>query len=480
MKGFRQTAGIAALVVALVVTVLIPAADAGAQSVDLCERANVVVQSDLTNKPTNCRYMVVDPGVGQILGRSRMLQADARNMYVANGFTDNFLWYAKETSLTVHQNDDKKWTGCLPLNSPGAVCTDIGTTSQVSFIDFSVFRTFDGANNSSGTGTVALDVFQFGDMWIARACGNWHNVPERPNTDDSMNPVPEIRIEKFDDKNRNGVRDPGEGPLDVAVTVTRESSLVGQDLEPVAVLTTGADGVVVFELDGHGPGTYSFTEDVPAGTFATTDTTVSRSVGFGHGEDPIAPVTFGNAAATVDVAKTAFEVNLPDSFEARTETPITVDVEITNNGPADFVPIRDEVFIVAKPEDCVLNEEVQATTATLRVGETITRTFTFLVTCDLPSNHAFTFGDFLEVTDSRLTETNDDNNEAVAIGDTEVHAFTTLSTTTDVDCPDRTYITDTFTCAVTTSVGNIGYGPIEVDVTTDVASEVDCAVPIPI
>ena len=418
-------------------------------------------QAQLAARPDGCRFFVADPGLNRILDQGKSNREDllaAASVYNDYGFTDNFLWYAYEEERTFTESNNPRWTGCLVQNALGALCPSIGTAGATR--DYSVFNSFGGARRADGSGSVDLDVYGFGDMWIARVCGNWYAPGGEPRVQ-KPKPVPTIPIEKFNDANRNGIRDAGEGPLSgVQFVVRRTASRVGEQPGVVGQLTTNGAGQASFELDGHGPGTYTITETVPAGTFATTPTTRTVQVDFGIGNGALPVQRFGNAPRNVDVAKTNFSVSMPENFEARTDGEVTVDVTITNNGPADHVPVTDEV-LVGGPDDCVITPNRHEFSTTLRVGESASGSFTFTVNCDRPSFHDFTFDDLLVVDDSRLQETDLSNNRASVARTRPVLAETDLASTVSVTCPPgRTEVGVPLDCDVQTIVANDGYGPI--------------------
>ena len=98
--------------------------------------------------------------------------------------------------------------------------------------------------------------------FIALACGNFSEV--RPSTPT----IPTIRGVKFDDRNGDGVQDGSESSLGgVTIHLFNNGNLV-------ASTTTAGDGSYSFSLDvvnhpDRGPGTYTLSEDVPAGYHQT-------------------------------------------------------------------------------------------------------------------------------------------------------------------------------------------------------------------
>lgn len=464
---------------AVAAAVLVAAAPP-AEAVSCNDPTQVNNQDDLAHRPVECRFFVSDPGFGEFIdgdSNDRASLLASESLYLANGFSQNFLWYAREDTIRVDQSEDLPWTGCNDAHAPGTDC-EPATASGLEIVTagnnpYTVFNSIAGARTSNnGPGFVDLDVFIHGHMWIARVCGNWHAIDERPN------PVPTIPIEKFDDANRDGERGPGEGPISgVTFDVRRVSSRVDQPtgLAVVDSVVTNGSGRATVALDGLGPGRYSITEQVPAGSLSTTPVVRYVDVDFGIEAAELPLQVFGNAPEAVDVEKTSFTADLPDNFDARTDTHVSVDVEITNNGPADHVPVTDVVELRG-PSDCTIRDARREFDTVLEVGETESRTFTFVVNCDRPSFHEFEFLDVLTVTDGRLTDVDPSNNRA-NFGETRpVWAETDLSASAGLDCPDRTDVGVTVACTVDVEVSNDGYGPIDSSSQTMVSAPPDCVV----
>ena len=318
----------------------------------------------------------------------------------------------------------------------------------------------------------------WGDDWISLVCGN---SLVRIGID---TPIPTIPIDKFIDENRNGVIDAGDvttGPkvtgVDFEIWRTSSPAWVGQTTGHVATVTTNGNGDAVFRLDGHGPGTYEIREVVPSGSIPTTAAVRTVVVGAGIGDKTFPVQRFGNAPKFVDVEKVDFEVSDgPTEIPVRTDTPIIVDVTVRNNGPADDVPVKDTVIASSPNPDCVIRDPRREFTVTLARGQSHSESFTFIVNCDLPSDHAFDFDDELEVLDGRLMETDLSNNTDSTSHDAEVIARSDLSVGAGIDCPDRTDVDTDTICTVTLDVGNDGYGPVEASVDWNVAGPPDCTI----
>ncbi len=402
----------------------------------------------------DCWRPVVWPGAGHLMTRPEV--DGFRTHYDSQGYDQNFIWFAPQEQVRVADYATRSWTGCNHIPA-GALqlCTSLNTSNL-------------GADFNLAANPV-LTVLRWQDDWIALVCGN--NLVRNG----SGTPIPTIPIEKFIDQNRNGVVDAGDvtsGPqvndVDFEIWRVAKPGWVDDPLGYVTTLSTNSSGDAEFILDGHGPGTYEIREIVPGGSMATTPAVRTVQVDPGIGAHRFPVQRFGNAPKFVDVAKTQFDVTLPDNFEARTDGDVTVDVTITNNGPADHVPVTDEV-VVTGPSDCVISPTRREFSAVLRVNQSTSRSFVFSVNCDRPSFHEFQFDDLLTIDDPRLMDTDPSNNTASRTRTRPVLAFTDLSTSTSVTCPPNTEVGVATNCAVVVDASNNGYGPI--DATVDVELE---------
>src|SRR5579859_5956570 len=139
-----------------------------------------------------------DPGVGQFLTRAQLLAG--ADLYAAHNFSRQWLWYSPTTTITVGNPAGQDWTAC-PLDGHYGVgpCPANATLPKPHSLVFDF-----------GADPVQLSVFAYDHRVIARLCGN---VFTPQNTDFGTVPVPSFTVEKFNDRNHNGVRDPGEEPL---------------------------------------------------------------------------------------------------------------------------------------------------------------------------------------------------------------------------------------------------------------------------
>lgn len=410
-------------------------------------------ETDLTNWTSPCREFIVDSGFGTFMDRQGLLARQAIYTSGQARFTPNFLWYSRETQIQVDR-ESVRWTGCAIVPGPGNACppdkirADHNADLPHKPDSGSVLRSFDYPPS------VTLSVFEFGDVWVAKACGNWSDVAKRPN------PVPTISGIKYHDTDRDGVQDSGEGPLGgFTVRIDRIDSLVGQPLVRVAELTTDANGRYHFALDNHGPGTYRVTEVVPAGWKAYTEVSQDVIVPFGAGDSSYT-VNFGNAETTTDVAKTTFEViDPPARLEIDQPSNLTVRSTISNDGPAGPVDADEVLTAVHVPVDCTLMGLPPRRRVTLAVGQTATFDDTLTVTCARRSFHRFGLGNDVQVATRDVTDIDTANNHATIDVTLPVFEETTLS----VDQPslicDEYWAGEPFTCSAAARITNSGTAP---------------------
>ena len=385
-------------------------------------------------------------------------------------FSRNFLWYSDEKQVTV-SDPNTKWASCdgIPGFNNRCAPQDIeadhyGKTHPAG--DGFVLKAYDYP------ASVTLSVFEYGGVWIAKACGNWEDVPERPN------PVPYIHGIKFRDNNRDGQRQASSEQVlpGWEIKITRVSSDVGQGAGVVANLTTGPDGSYRFDLDGHGPGRYRVEEIPQPGWKNYTPISYDVNVEFGGGDRSYRR-DFGNAETVVDVAKTDIRiVDPPANLEVNVPTDLEVSVTIENLGPAEQVPVRDELMPAAVvPPDCTVSPDRRGFTALLRRGQPQTRTLVFTVTCSRPSNHQFTFDDVLTVTSPDIVDINPLNNAASTSETIPVHAYTDVAVSGALSCDEQTDVGVAADCTASLTVTNQGFGPIDVTAAAQLALPADCA-----
>ena len=397
------------------------------------------------------------------IGANGLLRPDRVSFFESVGFTKNFMWYAPRTTTIVSPADSRTWTACTVGVTTGGICPSLKV----------------GPMSADFDGTFELSIIGSDATFIALVCGNYSSAdPTDFTTTPYANPVPRIDGVKYRDDNRNGVRNAGEPTLaGWNIRVTRLSSRIEQPTGTVANLTTDSNGYYRFNLDGHGPGRYLVEEIPQPGWKNYTPASYTVDVDFGvesrrYGQD------FGNAPTTADVAKTDMTIvsDLPENLDANTPVDVDVSVTIENFGPAEQVPVRDEL-IATLPADCVTrNGDRRSFTTTLRRGQPVTRTFTFTIECARPSNHDFDFDDRLTIIHPDIVDTNPMNNAANVGFERPVHAYTDLGIGATLACDATTDVGDTFGCRSTLVVTNDGFGDIDATATAELTVPDDCTV----
>lgn len=465
----RRTAsiGLVGVLIGFGVALLVPAA--AVANHNLCSPH--AVGDDVALWPLNpngaiCRNVIVDSGHGNLMSRSALLARTSLFTSSQARFTPNFLWYSRETTVTI-TDPNLKWASCRIEPGYHHACSTADVVAD-----------FYGSAHLPGRGqvlraynfppSITLSAFEFGGSWIARACGNWKDVPERSD------PVPFLDGTKYRDDNRNGARDGGEPPLaGWGIRVTRVSSLVGQGAGLVGSMQTDGNGYYRFDLKEHGPGRYRVEEVVPPGWANYTPIAYDVDVDFGVGDRRYAN-DFGNAETVADVAKSAMSTDAPDHIDVGTPTDVSVSVTVVNNGPAAQVEVHDSVAAVL-PEDCSTPEPTRSFDAVLHRNQPVTRTLTFPITCARPSEHEFRFDDRLAVTRSDITDPVDANNVMSTVAVVPVHAYTDLSTSATLACDPRTDVGVAAECVVDVSVSNAGFGPVDATAAAQLSLPDDCA-----
>jgi hypothetical protein len=429
---------------------------------------------------SDCRENTIDPGVGSALSRFDLLEPRANAFLNANGFSDQWLWYAPQTRRTFTASQGVNWSFCDTYNpdagrfsftSAGFVCDG---TRPLGFTE---------VTGSFQANSVSLSVFSFGGGFISRACGNFSEV--RPTTD----PIPKIRVFKFHDYDGDGVRDSGEPPMaGVRFTLGRSSSRVGQGSTVLGTYTTNASGVIVIPLNGHGPGTYYFQEQVPDGFYNTTPgNRHSVVVPFGAGARTFSAAPFGNAESETDVVKTFELIEAPETMEVGVQAEFTFETTLTNSGPAGPVTVI-ETLTADAPTDCTVSQ-VESRTVILgapgRPGQPPPQqVFTDVVSvvCTQPSLHPFVFTNEVTVADGPIDDVDVTNNSVQLSYDVEVWADADLTlASVKLDCGDTMDVGAEFTCTATGDIANQGpFGPVNVELQLELDPPTDCAVAAPV
>lgn len=409
----------------------------------------------------SCRdTFLVDVGIGNHLSRQNLLAAGA--FYDSQGFNRQFRWYAPMTTIHVPNTRTQLWTSCAGSAPRGAGATCTGP------VDTHPMRRDGGALTAE---SIDLLAFAWGGGVIGRACGNYL-VPTGHS-----DPVPSVAVEKYDDRNRNGVRDPGESGLSGwQFRVIRVASKYGdQGTGVVGSVTTDGSGSARFFFQGQGPGTYTVEEIGQDGWAPTTSPQQTVVVADGIGDAEVGRLRFGNAPTHTDLAKIDFAlVNRPDRLDAHTPADLTVRATVRNNGPADVSAV--DSIDVTVPADCVAEPAHDEATRVLAAGQEAVIEFRVRVQCEQPSFHPMTFTDHLSVATAGVEDPFQDNNtkafeQVFPVFD---RADIQLSGTA-VHCPERSDINHPFACTVTADVINAGpYGPVTADVAFALQVPADC------
>lgn len=400
---------------------------------------------------------LVDPGRGNLLNRQQLL--NNIDLYARYGFSRQWLWYAPERIVTVPANSPQEWVSCPPsLNYSGA-CSPSATLRHHRIL-----------SNFTG-GPVQFHALEYGGAVIARGCGNFWHPPTPPN-----GPVPWMSVEKYDDRNRNGARDAGEGPLSGwQFRIVRIGSRVGQPNEHVGTVSTGGDGQARFDFRGAGPGTYLVEEIGQDGWAPTTPASRMVEVSEGIGDAHVGHLVFGNAETRADLVKLEFSlVEPPQRLEAEQDTDLTVRAVLRNDGPADVTAI--DSLTVEVPDDCVAEPVQTQVSRPLARGQSTVVDFRVRVRCAHPSFHPMTFTDHLTIDTGGVLDPNLTNNTVAFQHVFPVfHRADVQLDQTTVVCPSRADVGEEFRCTVSAMVTNAGpYGPATADVTFGLQPPADC------
>lgn len=427
-------------------------------------------ENDLANWPYNpaCRNFVMDPGVDEFMDRADLLAGSSLYTSAVAGFSQNFLWYSRETTVTV-TSDDVRWTSCRSgvQPGPGNYCP---TSDIVS--DYrggvphnpgrgGVLTTLHGANSAD------LSVFEYGGVWIAKVCGNWLETTERPK------PIPTITVEKFRDDDGDQSRNGSEPPLENwRFEITPVTSPHGGNTAS-EIIETDASGRATFKLDGYGPGRYEISEITKPGWEVTTAATQYVEVPLGA-TDSNYTVEFGNRQIA-DVAKTDLTVvESPAEMAVGVPSTFVVDATIANLGPASPIAV-DDTLAVEMLDDCTATNPSQTMPATLNVGSPQTLRFTYSITCAGPSFHPFTFEDTLLTTNPGVHDPDPTNNSAKETITIPVIATTDLRIVDPVLSCDRLDPSQGYVCDLNAGIGNFGpFGPVDATAGLDFIVSEEC------
>lgn len=282
------------LLATLLATVgLVAVSQPASASVPVCPEPWANEQAMANEPSAECRSSWLDdPGIGHFLTREQLLTG--AQLYARHNFTRQWLWYAPATTITVADPSAQDWTAC-PLDQHFGVgpCPATATLPP----PHSLFFDF-------GSDPVPLSVFTYDHRVIVRLCGNYFT----PQSDDfSSVPVPSFTVQKFNDRNGNGVRDGGEELLPgwTFQIVRTASTFHDQPTGFVTTITTGPDGTARFQLDGQGPGTYAVQEVGRDDWTPTTAPVQTVVVPDGVGDATIENLSFGNIFQAISASGTA-------------------------------------------------------------------------------------------------------------------------------------------------------------------------------
>ncbi|MBV9820677.1 MAG: hypothetical protein JO144_00415, partial [Actinobacteria bacterium] len=325
MKARRTRLWALAVTAVLACAALLPTGAASARS-NICHDAlgfgAWTSEQDMTDAYGGyCRSTFVnDPGVGNLLTRQGLLAA--AGMYDRLGFSRQWLWYAPESEVSVPAHSTLRWQGCLATstgNPPGVAQCYSG-----SFDDHPISDIFD-------FNPVTLHTFGYDGRFIVRACGN--NSVGIAGAD----PVPTVTGHKFNDTDRDGVRDPGEpGVGGIAFQLVRQTSTFGdQGTGVVASTTSDGNGDFGFALNGQGPGVYTVHEVLPADSVSTTGADQSFTVPAGAGSSAVADLQFGNRPEHPPVADAGPDQQVDQTSDAG--------ATVTLDGTGSYDPDGDPI-----------------------------------------------------------------------------------------------------------------------------------------
>ncbi|MCM0674183.1 hypothetical protein NCC78_05685 [Micromonospora phytophila] len=402
---------------------------------------------------------LVDPGRGNLVSRQQLL--DNADLYARHGFSRQWLWYAPERVVTVAAGSPQEWVACPAGLHYGGACP-----TEAALPHHPILRNFTA-------GPVQFHVLEYGGSVIARACGNFWHPPGGLSA-----PVPWLSVEKYDDRNRNGARDAGEGPLaGWQFRISRIGSRVGQANAHVGTVATGGSGQTRFDFNGAGPGTYLVEEIGQDGWAPTTPASRVIEVPEGVGDGQVAHVVFGNAETRADLVKAEFGlVAPPQRLEADEDTDLTVRAVLRNDGPADVT--ATDTLTVTVPDDCTAEPGQTHVSRQLARGQATVVDFRVRVRCSQPSFHPMTFTDQLNVATGGVIDPDlIDNTVAFEHVFPVFHRADVQLSGTAMVCPPRADVGERFQCTVSAVVTNAGpYGPVTTDVTFGLQPPADCEI----
>lgn len=451
--------GVARLTAPLVLAGTLVAVGTAPAAADYCPRV-FRDEQDMTAVSESCRETyLLNAGEGNLVSRPKLWAA--RSLYRSLGFNEDYLAWARSTTITIYRDSPEMWGHCTDTTrAPHEPCPE-GAVKYTRVADN--FTSF----------PVTLHVVKHGAAIVFLACGNDGPVVSVPA------PAPKLTGTKFHDANGNKVHDPDEDVLaGITVTLVRESSLGDEAPGAVATAVTDEHGRYVFDMHGSLPGTYRVDETVPAGWRQTTEPPrISLDWGAGDGEFELREI--GNRRIA-DVAKTAFTVlSAPDRLEVGQEAEFVVRAVVSNLGTYDGEVRATDMVDVVPPPDCTATVMEPVREFAVRFGVPAVLDFRVLTTCRHRSNHEWVFHDRL-VPAGDYDDPNASNNTAsVSVIRPVFEQVDVAVASPHITClrPRGTR----YECTVTSTMSNgLTATPLDTVATTTLSGAADCVISAPV
>ena len=431
-----------------------------------CPPRNYRTEANLSNAPLNCRDWIVDVGVGEFMDRADLIANRDLYQHSNVGFSRNFLWYARQTTITVSDHSTY-WAYCSYTYNPVGSCDP----NRIAYDEV-----LDVFGYDFGLRSVRLSVWEHDGAWISRVCGNFER-------DRRTTPVPSITGVKFHDLDRDGIRDANEPGLSgFRFRLVRETSRYSEGDQLAGrvgyEVVSGADGRFTFRLtEGRqlGPGRYRVEELTKSGWVPTTAISKPVTVAPGVGSKTYDIGDFGNARTDVDVSKTMEVVSAPSTTSVGQPFDIVVASTITNHGPARFVRL-EELLTVSAPGDCQAIVVPDRQEFELDAGESIVVESTVTLTCTRVSDHLIGIENRINVLSDGVVDRDESNDADTVTVHVEIEGESDVSIGVLLDCVAQTLVDSTFGCRGTATVTNDGpYGPETVEAAVALRIPDDCS-----
>ena len=158
-------------------------------------------------------------------------------------------------------------------------------------------------------------------------------------------------------------------------------------------------------------------------------------------------------------------------------TTLTVRSVLTNNGPCDQAVSVRETLTVTGPSDCVIGVEPGSSELVINAFSSETLDQLVTVTCDLPSSHEFLLGNAISLTEPGVADIDVGNNTDSFLWEVPVLADADLAIENlDLTCDAEVLVDVPFECTLVGDAVNHGpYGPVEADISFDIAPAGDCS-----